>query len=380
MPILRLAIELTSPALLAAAPPASNLTETLPYIPGNSVRGLLATRFLDSGRSAEESDFGELFVTGPVRFGNALPRGAEVLPLSARSCKYSAGFQGGGGHGVRDLLLHEARRQGKDPTGPRCGVCSAPLDYFEGFWRPHDPARVGVETVLRTRTAIDSQRGTARTGQLFTQRLLVEDRTFVSRVEAPDRLVPRLEALLAEPFEGRVGTGASRGQGWVKVGRGEEENGEEKEHRRWGPAKDRFDSFHSVAGRPVLAVTLLSDALFRDPYLRDVMTPSLDDLAPLGLRTEDWTPQPVRAFSDVRTVFGFDGDPVSLPRVPRVAVAAGSTFLFHPLDDAGDPEIPAGNGVGWIGGGQREGYGRAVLWHPFHLDPDPGSTPNEVAA
>jgi len=380
MPILRLAIKLTSPALLAAAPPASNLTESLPYIPGNSVRGLLATRFLESGRSAEEPDFGELFVTGRVRFGNALRDGAEVLPLSARSCKYSGGFRHQDGHGVQDLLLDEGTRERGGPIGPRCEECSAPLDYFEGFRHPHQPARVVVETVLRTRTAIDSQRGTARTGQLFTQRLLVEDQGFVSRVEAPDHLAAQLEALLAEAFEGRVGRGASRGQGWVTVERPDEESERPDDPRRWGPAKRRFEAFRAAAGRPVLAVTFLSDALFRDAYLRDVTSPSLQDLTALGLRPEDWNPRPVRAFSDVRSVFGFDGYPVSLPRVPRLAVAAGSTFLFDARHDAGEPEIPAGDGVGWVGDGQREGYGRAVLWHPFHLEPDPAATTNEEAA
>lgn len=369
MPSFHIAITLRSPALLAAAPPASNLTETLPFLPGNSVRGLLATRFLESGRSAEEPLFGELFVTGEVRFGMALPEGAEVLPLSARSCKYSGGFEGDGGHGVRDLLLDRSQ----EPLGPRCGSCSAPLDYFEGFWKPDSHRAVEVETVLRTRTAIDPQRGTAHTGQLFTQRLLAEGQRFFGRIDTPDPLAAEVATLLAQPFEGRVGTGASRGQGWVEVDR------TGGRPRPWGLAKDRFQSYRSAAGRAVLAVTLLSDALFRDVYLRDVTAPALDDLTPLGIRPDDWQPSPEPAFADVRMVFGFDGYPVSLPRVPRLAVVAGSTFLFSGREGAVPPEIPAGDGIGWIGEGSREGYGRAVLWHPFHLEPEPAANREEAA-
>jgi hypothetical protein len=70
---------------------------------------------------------------------------------------------------------------------------------------------------------------------------------------------------------------------------------------------------------------------------------------------------------DTRLVFGFDGEPICLPREPRLAVSAGSVFLFEAKTT--DPSIPEGDGVGWIGEGNREGYGQAVLWHPFHLRP-----------
>ena len=102
-----LRITLQSPALLAAAPPASNLTETLHYIPGNTVRGLLARRYLElTGKT--DATFADLFVTGDTRYGCGHIMGAEVIPLSARSCKYYGGFRGDGKdgkHGVLDLLF-----------------------------------------------------------------------------------------------------------------------------------------------------------------------------------------------------------------------------------------------------------------------------------
>jgi RAMP superfamily len=351
------AVELSSPAVLAAAPPASNLIETLPFLPGNTLRGVFARRYLDLGGDPAGEEFRRLFLTGEVSFGPASIGGAEALPLSARSCKYEPGFHREGGHGVRDLLLGAAG-EGRCPK-PGCG---RPLDYFPGFWHPAERRQARPEKRLITRTAIDPERGTALAGQLFSQRALTEGQTFRGRVEAPEDLAAPLDRLLAAPFAAFVGTGASRGQGWVRVLRGEETP------RSWGSARERFERFQMAAGRPVLELTLLTEGLFRDDFLRDATAPSLADLEPLGIRPDDWEPRSMQAFVETRRVFGFDGFPLRLPRVPRLAVVAGSVFLF-PAKPGREPLVPGGEGVGWIGEGHGEGYGRAVLWHPFHLEP-----------
>jgi hypothetical protein len=353
MKAVRIELRLASPTLLAAAPPASNLIESLPFVPGNTVRGLLARRWIDLGGDPDgpkRETLRRLFVNGEVRFGFAFRDGAETVPLSAWSCKYDPGFPPEG-HGVRDLLLGAG--------DGRC-ACGRALERFEGWWLPETAEQVQVRTRLITRTAIDPARGTARSGQLFSQRVLAEGQRFVATVEAPDELAPKIEDLVAEPFTGRIGTGGSRGQGWVEVQRiGESE-------ARRGAVRERLERFFAAAGRPVLAVTLLTDGLFRDDYLREAVSPRLEDLQPLGIRPDDWEPH-ADAWIDLRRVFGFDGVPVRLPRAHRLAVAAGSVFLFEARTGA-EPAIPEDDGEGWIGEGNGEGYGRAVLWHPFHLD------------
>jgi len=349
-------IVLRSPALLASAPPASNQLDTLRFIPGNTVRGILARRFLDQGHEPESPELRRLFVSGEVRYGFAYAEGAEVLPLSARSCKYDSGFRVEKGHGIVDLLLPGA-------GDPGCPVCHHSLDYFQGFWLPAEGRDVAVKTRLVTRTAIDPQRGTARAGQLYSQRVLAEGQTFLSKIEAPDDLAPLLSEMLQEGFRAVLGTGGSRGQGWAEV------RLDQRERRSPERAKDRYERFSEKAGKSVLAVTLLSDGLFRDDYLRESSAPALRDLVPLGIDPEDWMPQPSRAFMDLRQIFGFDGVPIRLPRPSRVAVAAGSAFLFE-AKDGREPRVPDGAGAGWIGDSNGEGYGRAVLWHPFHLGPE----------
>lgn len=360
MKTIGLKIALRSPVLLAATPPASNLTETLHFIPGNTVRGVLARRYLDRGGEASDSVFRRLFIAGDARFGFAYPKGAQTIPLSARSCKYDSGFiNDEGGHGVVDLL--QAGQEEK-----RCSKCDQAIDYFQGFWDPHSYCKVLIKTRLITRTAIDPTRGSARTGQLYSQRVLEEGQAFYASIELPEDLQSSLASLLNQPFTARLGTGSSRGQGWAEVSR------VDSVALSWGLAKNRFQQFLQKEGQPILVVTLLADGFFRDNYLRDSTAPSLQDLAPLGINSDDWAPQFATAYMDTRMVFGFDGEPILLPRQPRLAVAAGSVFLFIAKGIAHNPTIPLGDGIGWIGDGNREGYGLAVLWHPFHLAPEGG--------
>lgn len=354
-------VTLRAPTLLAAAPPISNLTETLHVLPGNSLRGALAKRYLDLGGEPGDDRFQRLFVSGDVAFGTAFPEGAEVVPLSARTCKYHSGFRADNGHGVIDLLL--STPSAGAGRGQGCPVCGESLDHPPDFMLSGRNQQAQVATRLVTRTAISSSFASARVGQLFVQEVLEEGKRFVAEIECPKDLAAELDRLIGKGFAAFLGTGSSRGQGWVEMAPAR------PPAPRWAaePAAERCKRFRRATGRPVLAVTLMSDGFFFDDYLRASFIPSIDDLEPLGVKPGDWHSRPSQAFADVRRVFGFDGEPVNLPRPHRHAVAAGSSFLY---EARGEPRAPAGIGAGWIGDGRREGYGRAVLWHPFHLEPD----------
>ena len=360
MTALGLKIVLQAPTLIAASPPASNLTDTLLMLPGNTIRGLLAQRYLDMGGDPKAATFQQLFLAGHVRFGFARVEGAHPLPLSARSCKYDSGFARDHGHGMLDLLL-----AGTGERRCRDTACAQAIDYCYGDWDPTAWRRVSVHTRLITHTAIAPARGTALTGQLYSQRVLEEGQVFVATIDVPEALRPELERLVHKPYTARLGRGSSRGQGWADVCQ------TTLPALAWGTAAERFQQFPQSEGKAVLAVTLLSDGLFRDAYLRDVTAPTPEALAPLGIQPGEWQPHPERAFMDTRMLFGFDGAPLHLPRQPRLAVAAGSVFLFEAKEPGTSPTIPSGTGIGWIGEQAGEGYGWAVLWHPFHLTPDP---------
>lgn len=344
-----------SPVLLAEAPPAQNLTETLEFIPGNTIRGVLAQRYLACGGKPGEDTFKRLFLNGRTRYGFARIDASETIPLSARSCKYEPGFLADGGHGVTDILLWRGE------TSCPWGGCGQPLDYLEGYYNPDAYSRKSVATRLITRTAIDPVQGTAAHGSLYSQRVIEEGQTFIASIEPEAGLEGVLQNLIATPFMAGIGGGRSRGQGWVRV------NPASPPVFSSSPtAQMRFEKCSCLWGEPILAVTFLSDAMFRDRFLRDVTAPSIHHLSGLDLVPTDWEEGHFRAFAATRVVFGFDGEPLRLPRIPRLAVCAGSTFLFKPRAGV-TPHIPNSGGIAWVGDNSREGYGRAVLWHPFHF-------------
>jgi hypothetical protein len=113
---------------------------------------------------------------------------------------------------------------------------------------------------------------------------------------------------------------------------------------------------------------LLADAIFSDQYLRDVTLPRIEDILTKDDFRYCWEENPCEAFADTRLVAGFQGEPWHLPREPRLAVMAGSVIVFRAKDKSKSIPFPAGNGEIRIGERIAEGFGRAVLWHPFHRD------------
>ena len=356
-PVTQIGLSITtmSPLLLSAGPPAGNLIETLDLIPGNTVRGLLALRYMTQGGKPEDDIFRRLFLSGETCFGFASINGSQAIPLSARSCKYNSGFIEDKEHGVIDILLSDKKEK-------RCinEECNYPVDYFQGFWNPKTGSKEKVRKHLITRTAIDSVRGSASYEQLYSQRVIDESQTFVSIIEVPEDLKSNLKSILSDHFTAYIGKGRSRGQGWVEV-----KEAEPPAFSFEGTLKERFERFNNDKGLPLLAVTLLSDAIFHDEYLRDCTAPDMSHLKSLGIKENEWKLKHYLAFASQRLVYGFDGKPLQLPRPPRLSVTAGSVFLFEP-EDGVKPTVPNGNGIGWIGDNNREGFGQAVLWHPFH--------------
>ena len=202
---LRIQITLHTPTLLTAIPPTSNLTETLLFIPGNAIRGMLAHHYLNRFGMAEDIAFQRLFITGETRVGFGYINGAQPIPRSARSCKYDGGFINDGEHGVLDWLLAQEHDEIR-----RCPQCGQALDYMDGFWDAAKHIAVVVSTRLITRTGIDPVRGTARTGQLFSQRVLEEGQLFFADLEFPDDLHPVTGQVLQEWRPVEVGHQFSR--------------------------------------------------------------------------------------------------------------------------------------------------------------------------
>lgn len=368
-----LEISTRSPLLLADGPPAGNLTTSLDFIPGGVLLGVMARRYLDSVGSAVDSVFRRLFLEGKAVFDNACINGAHPIPLSARSCKYDDGFASEkGAHGVVDLLLAA-------PGEVRCpgGQCGHPIDYFPGFCSLSSAygrlrwSRKKIDRRIITRTAVSAPLGTADTGRLYSQEVIEEGQAFIARIElAADAGQAEREALsrlVDKRFDACIGRGRSRGQGWVAV------SPCESREAPLPPASERAAGFVAEDGRRLLTVTFLSDAIFSDAYLRDISLPELHHLctpspAETGIVAAEWEHAPHRVFADTRLVSGFQGPPWNLPREPRLAVAAGSVISFQAAHPGSAVTCTARSGEIRLGERTAEGFGRALLWHPFHLD------------
>lgn len=369
MKTLNLEITTQSPLLLAAGPPAGNLTNTLDHIPGAVLLGMLAHRYLvDQGADAV---FDKMFIDGGVIFDHAYIDGALPIPQSARTCKYFGGFfEPGETHGVLDLAL-ASDAEVRCPNKPE--KCKHPIDYFSGYYHQDMVADADkwtqreVKRRVITRTAIENAFGGAASGKLYSLEVIEEGQTFKTQLTiTQSELVAPLEKLVDNGLEACIGKGRSRGLGWVNVRKCDPFG------LNLDPAETRAPCFKNMDGKPLLAVTLLSDALFCDDYLRDLTLPDIDHFSTVdGITISQWEKHASAAYADTRIVAGFQGHPWHLPREPRLAVSAGSVVLFVARDGL-QPSCPRGDGLIRIGERIAEGYGRALLWSPFHTRFKPG--------
>ena len=107
----QITVYLQGPVLLGDESGVGNYEQTLNYIPGAVLRGVLATHILH----ADEQAFRCIFETAehPPRFGNAYPAWPEVwaypFPATARTCKQHPGYATSKheGHGVFDILVEQ---------------------------------------------------------------------------------------------------------------------------------------------------------------------------------------------------------------------------------------------------------------------------------
>ncbi|MFH1634281.1 MAG: hypothetical protein ABIG63_09780, partial [Chloroflexota bacterium] len=111
--ILSVTIASKTPLHLGDQSGFGNFEQTTAFIPGAAIRGALAQKVLDEGRSGGH-DFEELLGEDDIFFGPAYPGQAAPVhpfPLTARTCKYYPGIPSSQDkpweikHGVYDILI-----------------------------------------------------------------------------------------------------------------------------------------------------------------------------------------------------------------------------------------------------------------------------------
>jgi CRISPR-associated Csx10 family RAMP protein len=376
--------------------------ETLPYIPGSALLGGLAAAHTILYPHKTEQ-FGEFFVRGRVRYGNAYPASfppvqralqdetspVRPLPLTARSCKRWPGFRFQRDadheyHGVFDHLLPWAlfALSGERAIGPlervaTCPECNTSLDTFRGFYRraATDGAigRSALDTTLLTRTGISRTTGAAHAGILYSREAVPEGATFWAELTMPDKLFDKFRDFADEAGgEGllRVGTNRTRGLGRLAVVSCRQSKEADTTAvvaarvRAWNELLKQAAKEASVTLPPgwYVPITLASDALVLDPLLRWRLQLDGSVLADSGVTGATL----VYHTASVRRVTGWNGL-WGLPREDALAIGMGSVFVvrFEQEPDFGALLRLQEEGIGER---KAEGFGRVTVADPFHRE------------
>lgn len=411
--IFDVSFNLTSAVCLSTGRVAGNITHTIEYISGSTLRGALAEAYLSRNNRTADGVFEQLFLSGEISYGNLYPRQEAgesfPLPLSAHSCKHKEGFQQtdpdehDDNHGVVELLLDVAEYAIKSKQGismdtrrqDECLECGAPLEPFTGFYEQTlagNYHKVKLPKRVITRSATDDRTHTAERGQLYSLEVLEtpDDAStafggeiICSKPEAATLFEQHLSPII-ENHSLFVGTAKSRGLGEIKTqelggisqyawqecrtplkGEISGENSDQEEGRF--VAFQRAVVERGIAdGRLYFSVTLFSDAILQDEYFCCLPSLTAERLAwEAGLPTENL--ERIEYFTSTRQISGWNAA-LRCPKPQLTAIVKSSSFLFAALGVDEAQLLTKLSALERRGVGERraEGFGRIVICDPFH--------------
>lgn len=367
------------------------IRNTLDYIPGSTLRGAIASQL----QHHNQTRINQLILDPNLRYRNLhpLPTGTDLahpLPRTARSCKLNRGFHplapkpGSPPHGVQDILIPLLRYILDKQTFPpqQCQQCDLPLTPFDGYYNGTGDSGYQKATIAQrhiTQTAIDPNRETAQSANLFTTNALDEQTYFAGyltlgsdedETEFINTICPTGQTL-------RLGYGRTRGMGLITVDSCESETA-----NPWKQSlTERIVAFNELAkgmncpvpaGQTLFTLTLQSHTLLLDPYLRpqtNLDTPTLArEIHPQLANSEH-----LATFAATHPIHGWSS-PHGLPLTPTTAIATSSVFVFQtPLSPNQLADIFNQTQLEQQGIGERrnEGFGQLTVCHPFHQQVNP---------
>lgn len=399
MDVIAYTITLTEPVLATSLLGDPNSTESYPYIPGSTLRGLFAGRFRQSAHGKDDALFKQIFLSGHVRFLNAypvVPTGKRCLPTPR------ALYQKKQDHGaVTPVLLWNRAMNSKERSGrwsmvkqPFCHDAQMQLQLVT----PEQSIAVHVQRdrmkgrawLQRHANNTEDRYGTVfryealTAGQQFMAYILIDpavdavghleqgavahdlDQVPTDQATASEQLAEEttdsdhfaeetadavsaklfaqsmLRVLLQAPT-GLIGRSRSAGYGRVQL----------LEQRLTEPWREA-PGMANPAGT-LWTMTLLSPAILRTTFGEDVQ--QLDDAtlsAYLGCTVQI---EHAQTFTSIDMVGGFNRH-WKLPLPQRRALRMGSVISFEVLN--GTPNVAALEAQG-IGDRREDGFGRIVF-------------------
>jgi CRISPR-associated protein Csx10 len=316
---------------------------TLPYVPGSTVRGALATAWIRQNGIPDpvnplRDEFISLF-EGAIRYGPLFQEGTAITPLSAAWCKYPA--TPGCGAWSADVAV--------DGDAAMCPHCGKGTETGKG-----EVTGVRVRQILRTRL---DEAGRAEDGNLYARHELESRLTYRGWLAGQ-------HPWLAEPREVWLGGRTSTcGLADIRV------------------AGDPDAASHTVAASPradgALVIKLASPAVIVDEAGRPTLDPAAEILRGLdlaGLRGSRCWGRPAR-------VGGWHAAS-GLPKPVELALAMGSVAVLHRGEEPGQEQLRrlAAEGIGLR---RAEGFGSVevnpVPWRRS-LPPPAGEADEGAAA
>lgn len=350
MRAIRYLVTLREPLLATRIAGDPNSAISYPYIPGSMVRGAVATAYARQCGVAvldpTDENSRRLIFDHRVRYLNAYPVDAKqrrMLPTPRSLFQVKGQDQT-----LYDFALEIPHKQAQFVPAARDSQPFCWIEDNEIFF-------IAPERRINVHTTRDRRKGRAseKSGAVFQYDALEEGQTFAGWVlidnDQNDQDVELIESLL--PQIQRFGGSSNSGYGRVSV---------KVVESLATPWREIALPAQSIQANQPFVVTLLSDALLRDPvtgqYTWDVL-PALQSL--LGVELELIESVDQRSVWRIEEVGGFNRV-WGLPLPQAQAIVAGSVFVLRAKSSIDQSRILAAE---WRGLGERraEGFGRIAF-------------------
>lgn len=369
-------IEPLEPILLGRDRSGGNALRGLDFVPGTQLRGALAAQLLSARVATDSLDW--MFSPEGIHVSHAYPGSSDEipLPLSVRRSKHRDQAR------LLDTLLrplqpqegrerHPVTQEPLERVGPRF------LSAGSGLTPPAEVKTAVRETVPGIE--IDPARGRTRDNRFFTIDALSPSRglRFSASLSAPPAAGRELlDALGLESSGGtfELSSGALRSTGFGRVRCAinrvdvDAEGEAESVRRRFRALNESTALLALGLGRQAFTVTLVSDAIVLDEWLRFRGGLHTEDLWPDPARRALVDPFPLRAVTATGIARSWHGRS-GLPRPDDATITAGAVFLFQLVEQASEDQmVEALHALetGGVGCRRHEGFGRLITcltWH-----------------